>query len=138
MYYDNDLSHVRPNHVNEEALVFRGCTNSEISLIAGASVVFWAVVMTLIGLPFDMAIIMFSLSLLMSVITIFIVATALQHVKRGRPPGHYQHLISLLLARCRMKKCPYMLHDGQFSLGRTKQHILLHTHLGSMLSDNKS
>ena len=137
MHHQSDLSHVRPNHVNEEALVFRGCTSSEISFITTVVVAFWTVMTIVVGLIISKVWILFGFSLLLSLLTVFALSTLLQHVKRGRPPGHYQQRIALVLGRNRLKRSPYVLHDGEFAIGRSKQVILTNRHLGRRLAEQE-
>ena len=138
MHHQPDLSHIRPNHVNEEALDFRGSNSTEISFITLMLVAFWTVVTIFVGVIVDKVWILFGFSLLLSLLTVFALSTLLQHVKRGRPPGHYQQLIALALGRSRLKRSPYVLHDGEFAIGRSKQVVLTDRHLSRHLTDHEA
>lgn len=129
-YGRRDLSEVLPLRVNEEAVVFRGCTTSEITLIVVASTIFWVVVTGFVGAMVGEFYLFLGFSLFLVLVTAFIASTIFQRIKRGQAPGHYQHVVSLLLASIGMKRTPFVRTDGQLRIGRTEQLVLVRRHLG--------
>lgn len=121
---------VLPNRVNEEAVVYRGCTTTELTAIAAIAQLFWLVVTAVIGsmLGYVMAAIAFSM--LLTVLTVFVAATLFQRIKRGQAPGHYRHVVAMALGRRRWRRSPFVVLDGPLSIGRSRQVVLATRHLG--------
>lgn len=128
-YGRRDLTHVLPKHVNEEAVIFRGCTTTEITIITAVAAIFWLSVTAIIGSLLDLFYVILGTSLLLVLITVFVISSLFQVVKRGRAPGHYQQLVSIAMSRVGLKKSPFVLLDGELPVGRTKQFVLANRHL---------
>lgn len=128
-YGRRDLSSVMPNNLNEEAVVFRGLTSTEIVIVTVISTLFWTVITFIVGAAIGKTTTVIGFTFVLVLITVFVLGTIMQKIKRGRPPGHYQHLIALFFGRHKIKRTTHVIFDGSFSMGRSKQVILVSQHL---------
>jgi len=105
--------------LNTEPRIFRGCTSSELGAIVGLAIAFWlpvsVIVAWLLGAP-SMGL---GLSGAAIVVSVVVIATVLQRLKRGRPEAYYRHRFSLRLAEIGLIRSPYIVRQGHWDLGRT-------------------
>ena len=104
--------------LNSEPGVFKGCSSTELGFIVAA--------MVLLCLPVDLLIAWWlgapSMGLGIAGITIVlgvvISASVLGRLKRGRPDGYYQQIVTRGLAKTGVLRSPYIDRDGDWSVGR--------------------
>jgi conjugative transfer region protein (TIGR03750 family) len=105
--------------LNVEPRIFRGCTSSELGTIVGLAIAVWlplsVVIAWLLGAP--------SMGLGLAggaiVVSVIVVATVLQRLKRGRPEAYYRHQFTLRLAELGLIRSPFITRQGDWGLGRT-------------------
>ena len=107
------------DRLNQEPVIFRGSTSSELGLMLWLATMFWLpfglVLAALIG-----AVVMgLGIAMLGVLVTILFGSTLFQRIKRGRPDNYYQHLIAIKLSRLGLRKTRLILKDGVWDLGRT-------------------
>lgn len=119
-------NNVLATDITSEAVVFRGCTTSELMVIITASVVFWSPILCTLGLwVFNSLFAGVGMVMLMTVFTILVGTTVTARLKRDRPEGHYQLRIEYLLNKYNIKKYHFYSYSGEMSIGRTKQIVLV-------------
>ncbi len=105
--------------LNAEPAIFRGCTSSELGVIVGLAIANWlpvsAIAAWLLGAP-SMGL---GLAGVAIVLTVVIVASVLQRLKRGRPEAYYRHRFTLRLAEFGLIRSPFITRQGDWSLGRS-------------------
>ncbi len=110
------------DRLNQEPVIFRGSTNSELGVILLCGVIFWVPFGLAVGALFGVVMIGLGLSTLGILLTIFFGSTYFQHIKRGRPDNYYQHRVAIKLGEMGMKKTPLILKGGIWDLGRSDEH----------------
>ena len=112
--------------MTSEAVVFYGCTSTELVVIVAGSLVFWAPILALFSIAvFGTILYGLGFILVFVGITAVVAGRILQGMKRGRPEGHYQQIIRLRLGRYNIVRNNFVTFDGQFSLGRTKRVVIM-------------
>ncbi len=106
------------DRLNNEPVIFRGSTNSELGMILLVAVLFWIptglLIATLLGsIAMSLGIAAFGVLL-----TVFFGSTYFQHIKRGRPDNYYQHNMILKFSRLGIRKTKLIHREGAWSLGR--------------------
>jgi conjugative transfer region protein (TIGR03750 family) len=108
-----------PTRLNAEPSIFRGCSLSELMslTITGALVCvpFWLIVCAL----FKMVMVGVGIGVLSILGWVFVGATILQKMKRGRPIGFYQLKIRLLLEDKGLRKTPFIRKSQSWGIGRS-------------------
>jgi len=116
----SDLDHVLAARMNEEPSILRGCSSTELMLVACCAVVFWLPIA--IVLAFFIGMVSIGLAGVMIVLTVYVGGGVFQRVKRGRPDGYYQHRVDLWLHDIGLKRSSFVvLNKGMPALGRTWQ-----------------
>ena len=117
----NELDELLPIRLNSDPPVFRGCSLSELLFVAAISaVVLIPILVVLLGF-FGYAMMGVGLGFLSTIGGVVFGATVLQKLKRGRPIGHYQLQIILLLDKLSIKKAGLITRGGHWSIGRTNR-----------------
>jgi len=125
----DDLKDVLATNVNEEVAVFRGSSANELIHIAILASGIIVPIMTFLGFLIGKATIALSLSLVVVFIAIVVLCTLMQHIRRGRPEGYFEHRVILFKSRIGWGKCPFFVMDGELDNHRTKQCVLISKHL---------
>ena len=105
--------------VNQEPLIFKGCTSSELNLLFMAAMAFWLPVLVIVGLIGGNVTLMIGVAFALGLVSVYLGAAHFQQVKRNRPDGFYAHKIALTLQRWRLRYSGFDLPDGRLALGRT-------------------
>ncbi len=126
---NKDLRDVVASNVNEEAIVFRGASTGELMSIATVSSIVIIPMFVIFGMIIGRTTIMLSLSLVAVFIAIFVLATLMQRVKRGRPDGYYQQKLILAKKRLGFGQSHFVQENGVMSTLRAEQCILVNKHL---------
>ncbi|NQY36343.1 MAG: TIGR03750 family conjugal transfer protein [Alteromonadaceae bacterium] len=107
--------------INEEPVVFKGLTDSEvksvflISLVTGTP--FGVAVGLFIGIP--MLIVVFVL--LFPIITVYFTARWLEKARRGKPPGYVEQLLHIKLSEKKIVSADFIFDSYHWGLGRTSK-----------------
>ena len=120
----DELRDVLASNVNEEVAVFRGSSASELVSMAILCVLTITPLMTIIGLIIGQGMMFFSVSLVVVFIAIFIGATVMQQVRRGRPEGYFEHRMTFLRVDLGWGGCSFIRHDGRMDCYRSKQIVV--------------
>lgn len=114
-----DIDEILADRLNVQPAIFRGCSSSELGTIAGLAAAVWIPICVIIaGLLGNFAI-GFSIGGIMIGVTVVVVATIFQKVKRNRPDGYYQHLLMCFLEDWSIMRSKFIRRTGYWSLGRT-------------------
>ena len=111
----NDLL---PNRLNAEPSIFRGCSLSELMLLAASGAIiwipFWVIMCSLLG------IVMMGVGagVISIIVWVFFGSTYLQKVKRGRPVGYYQLQLRLLSEELGIRKSGVIRQSRIWDIGR--------------------
>lgn len=114
----SDLDHILGSRMNAEPSILRGCSSTELMLVAGAATLFWVpvgVVMAFVIGPVTIGV-----AGALIVATVYVGGGLFQKIKRGRPDGYYQHWAALRLHDLGLGGSPYIIpKEGMLTLGRT-------------------
>lgn len=107
-----------PTRLNAEPAIFRGCSLSELMLLAMTGAIiwipFWVIVCGMIGyLMMGVGV-----GVLSIIAWVFVGGTLLQKAKRGRPIGYYQLRIRLMLEDRGIRKTGFIRQSHHWDLGR--------------------
>jgi conjugative transfer region protein (TIGR03750 family) len=103
-----------------EPPILRGCSSSELLVIAVAGIVFWLPVCTVVSLSIGYTTMGIGIAALLIGGTVWAGTFLFQVLKRGRPDAFYQHRILLALQRRRICSFGYAMPDGPLSIGRRR------------------
>ena len=115
----NSQTETLADRLNQEPVIFRGSTNSELGVILLCGVIFWVPVGLILGAMMGAVVMGLGLSTLGVLLTIFFGSTFFQRIKRGRPDNYYQHLVIIKLSRLGLRKSLLILKGGAWDLGRS-------------------
>lgn len=131
---DSDqLKSVVATNVNEEAVILRGCTTSELTGASLMSTIVVLPIFMILGVLFGKFMIAMGLGMVANFAAIYGIATLMQQMKRGRPEGYFNHWMMLIGKKVGMVHPPFVVHDGPMSIFRTKQVVLIDKHLKKKL-----
>ncbi len=105
--------------INNEPVIFRGLSSSELKLGLIVSIIVLLPICTLLGYWMDRVLVGIGSIGIFTMISIMYMGTFFQRIKRGRPDGFYQQRMALLLSRLGLKKLNVMKYSGRWSVGRT-------------------
>lgn len=115
----DDSSDTLADRLNQEPVIFRGSTHSELGLILLFATVFWLPVSLLIAACLGAIAMGLGLAMVGVLLTIVFGSTLFQRIKRGRPDYYYQHHLMIFLHRLGLRKTRLILASGVWDLGRT-------------------
>jgi conjugative transfer region protein (TIGR03750 family) len=118
----NEETETLADRLNQEPVIFRGSTNSELGVILLCGVMFWVPFGLIVGALLGVVMMGLGLSTLGILLTIFFGSTYFQHIKRGRPDNYYQHRVAIKLSELGLKKTQLILKGGLWDLGRSDDH----------------
>ncbi len=118
----NEETETLADRLNQEPVIFRGSTNSELGVILLCGVIFWVPFGLIVGALFGVIMIGLGLSTLGILLTIVFGSTYFQKIKRGRPDNYYQHRVALKLNELGLRKSPLILKGSVWDLGLTDKH----------------
>jgi conjugative transfer region protein (TIGR03750 family) len=110
------------DRLNQEPVIFRGSTNSELGIILLCAVVFWVPFGFVVAALFGAVVMGLGISSLGVLITIVVGSTVFQRIKRGKPDNYYQHQVIIKLDQLKLRKSSLVLTSGNWGLGRTELH----------------
>ena len=105
--------------LNTEPSIFRGCSSSELGVIVGLAILVWLPTSVIIAWTLGAPSMGLGLSGVAIVASVVIAASVLQRLKRGRPEAYYRHRFTLRLAELGLVQSPFVMRQGDWSLGRS-------------------
>lgn len=105
--------------IDEEPVVFRGCTASELAVILGVATAVWLPVSLVFAGTIGYFTVGFGLAVAGIVVTLLLATKYFTSIKRGRPDGYYQHKAILWLDEIGMRRSGFIVRSGLWDLGRT-------------------
>ncbi|MBD9357337.1 TIGR03750 family conjugal transfer protein [Methylomonas sp. EbA] len=115
------------DRLNQEPVIFRGSTHSELGLILLLATLFWLPVSVLIAACMGAPAMGLGLAMFGVLVTIVFGSTWFQRIKRGRPDYYYQHRLMIILHRLGLRKTRLILLSGVWDLGRTAPSLITTT-----------
>lgn len=116
----SDLDYIIGTRMNAEPSILRGCSSTELMLVAGAATLFWLPVGII--LAFVIGPVAIGLAGALIVGTVYVGGGVFQKVKRGRPDGYYQHWVDNQLHKLGLRRTNFIKpKKGALGLGRTWQ-----------------
>ncbi|WP_404357121.1 TIGR03750 family conjugal transfer protein [Methylotuvimicrobium sp. KM1] len=107
------------DRLNQEPVIFRGSTNSELGMILLCATVFWLPAGLLLAGLFGAPVMGLGIATLGVLATIVFGSTGFQRIKRGRPDFYYQHVLILKLNKFGLRSSSLIARQGPWDLGRT-------------------
>lgn len=107
------------DRLNQEPVIFRGSTNSELGMILLCAIVFWLPAGLLLAALFGAVVMGLGIATLGVLATIVFGSTGFQRIKRGRPDFYYQHVLILKLNKLGLRSSSLVARQGAWDLGRT-------------------
>jgi len=113
-----DRNDILADRLNAEPAIFKGCSSSELGIIAAVAALFWppmSLVLAALAGAFTMG---FGLAGVAVVATVIAVATVFQRLKRNRPDGYYQQRFAIWLHDRGLRRSPLIRRRGSWDIGR--------------------
>ncbi|WP_223146697.1 TIGR03750 family conjugal transfer protein [Methylomonas albis] len=123
----DDSGETLADRLNQEPVIFRGSTHSELGLILLLATLFWLPVSVLIAACMGAPAMGLGLAMFGVLVTIVFGSTWFQRIKRGRPDYYYQHRLMIILHRLGLRKTRLILLSGVWDLGRTAPSLITTT-----------
>ena len=120
----DDSSETLADRLNQEPVIFRGSTHSELGLILLLATLFWLPVSLLVAACLGALAMGLGMAMVGVLVTIVFGSTWFQHIKRGRPDYYYQHRLMIILHRLGLRKTRLILLSGVWDLGRTTPSLI--------------
>ena len=114
------LDEVLAERMNAEPMILRGCTSSELMTLVVIAIAVWIPLSILITWSLNAIAMAMGIAGIGVLVTVVMMATLFQKIKRGRPDGYYQQTIAIWLHRKRWRRSKFCLPDGRMSLGRNQ------------------
>lgn len=115
---DDHNTETLADRLNQEPVIFRGSTHSELGMILLASCLFWLPVSLLVAALLGAITMGLGFAMVGILLTLFFGSTGFQRIKRGRPDHYYQHRLIILLKRLGLRSSSLILRSGYWDLGR--------------------
>ena len=113
-----DQVFLNADRLNGEPPIFRGCSSSELVALAVLSFLVWVPLGLLAGLLVGAPTLGVGFSGIAIIGSVFVSATMLQRIKRGRPDGDYWHRLVLWLENLGLRRSGFIRREGAWDLGR--------------------
>ena len=114
----SDLDHVIGTRMNAEPAILRGCSSTELLLVATGATLLWVPVAAFAALiigPMSIG-----LAGLLIVGSVYVGAGLFLKIKRGRPDGYYQQWVGIRLQKAGISRPGFIiLKEGMLRIGRT-------------------
>jgi len=117
---NDPLALVMPTRLNRKPIVVCNLNQQELAYTCGASLIFWLPFTTLFGgIMFDSWFLGFGVSIIMIVISVYLVGRFLALYTRNKPENYHVQKLSWFFYTLRMTSKPWIQLDGTLTLGRT-------------------
>jgi len=107
-----------PKTINEAPCVYQGCTLKELTLIIGVTLVIHLILCISITAYFGIPMVGLGLALILTLISVYLLARVLQILKRGRPPHYYRVWLRMYWSRIKHPQ-RYVNHSATWRIGRS-------------------
>lgn len=114
-----DSHEVLADRLNAEPVIFRGCSSTELAVMAALAIVVWLPLGFGLAWSLDAATMGFGIAAVGVVASIVGLATLFQRIKRNRPEGYYQQWLRMRLHAFGLCQPPWVVRSGPWDLGRT-------------------
>ena len=104
--------------INNEPVIFRGLSNSELKLGLIVTIIVLLPICTLLGYLMDRMLVGIGSIGIFTMLSIMYLGTFFQRIKRGRPDGFYQQRLALIMSKLGLKKLNVIKYSGSWSTGR--------------------
>jgi conjugative transfer region protein (TIGR03750 family) len=94
----SDRDDILADRLNVEPAIFKGCSSSELGIIAGVTALIWLPVSLLLAGLLDAVNMGFGMAGVGVVGTVIVMTGLFQRLKPGRPDGYYQQQIAIWLS----------------------------------------
>ncbi len=111
---------VLADRLNTEPAIFRGCSSTELGVMAGLAIVVWLPLGFLLAWSLNAATMGFGIAGAGVVASIVGLATLFQRIKRNRPQGYYQQWLRIRLHVLGLGSVPWVVRSGPWDLGRRR------------------
>lgn len=108
-----------PNRLNGEPSIFKGCSLSELMILAGAGAAVCIPLAMIVCAVFGFMMGGVGIGVLMTIGFVVVGALWLQKAKRGRPLGFYQLRLKLMLEDRGLVKTGFIRQGQVWGIGRT-------------------
>ncbi len=114
-----DRHDILADRLNAEPAIFKGCSSSELGVIAGVAVLVWLPLSLMLAGLAGAVTVGFGMAGIGIVATVLVMAGLFQRLKRNRPDGYYQQRFVLWLDEQGVKRAPFVHRSGSWDIGRT-------------------
>lgn len=114
-----DRHDILADRLNAEPAIFKGCSSSELGVIAGVAVLVWLPLSLMLAGLAGAVTVGFGMAGIGIVATVLVMAGLFQRLKRNRPDGYYQQRFVLWLDEQGVKRAPFVRRSGSWDIGRT-------------------
>jgi len=119
-----DRHDILADRLNAEPAIFKGCSSSELGVIAGVAVLVWLPLSLMLAGLAGAVTVGFGMAGIGIVATVLVMAGLFQRLKRNRPDGYYQQRFVLWLDERGLKRAPFVRRSGSWDIGRTARATL--------------
>lgn len=109
-----------PDRLIEEPVVFRGMTDTEVVTLMGVSLVIWIPICVLLLIPFDGALFGTGFGFGLAILSLLVIGTKLQHLKRRMPDGLHLVYIKKTLQQKTPINFGYIITSGHWDIRRDR------------------
>ncbi len=107
------------DRLNAEPAIFKGCSSSELGVIAGVAALVWLPVSLVLAGLMGAVTMGLGLAGVGVVGTVVVTATLFQRLKRNRPDGYYQQRFVIWLHDRGVRRSHLIRRSGSWDIGRT-------------------
>ena len=107
------------DRLNAEPAIFKGCSSSELGVIAGVAALVWLPVSLVLAGLMGAVTMGLGLAGVGVVATVVVMATLFQRLKRNRPDGYYQQRFVIWLHDRGLRRSRLIRRSGSWDIGRT-------------------
>ncbi len=107
------------DRLNAEPAIFKGCSSSELGVIAGVATLVWLPVSLVLAGLMGAVTMGLGLAGVGVVATVVAMATLFQRLKRNRPDGYYQQRFVIWLHDKGLRRSRLIRRSGSWDIGRT-------------------
>ena len=114
-----DRDDILADRLNAEPTIFKGCSSSELGVIAGVAALVWLPVSLVLAGLMGAVTMGLGLAGVGVVATVVAMATLFQRLKRNRPDGYYQQRFVIRLHDKGLRHSAVVRRSGSWDIGRT-------------------
>lgn len=118
-----DKHEILADRLNEQPTIFRGCSSQELVMILWIATLVWIPLCVFFAALVGYTMVGFSLGGIGVGLTVFVVATIFQKLKRGKPIGYYHQVVTCMLHDKHIWRSKFIRHTGTWGIGREQMII---------------